>query len=73
MIEIIKSRELQQATNIQPFYRKGQVLKILQGPFAGFDSIYCGMDDQKRVIVLFEFMKKITSTSFSISEIALSS
>lgn len=71
LIEILKSREFQHTTNIQPLYRKGQVLKIIQGPFAGFESIYCGMDDQMRVIVLFEFMKKTTSKSFNFEEISL--
>lgn len=71
LIEVIKSREFDGVTNIKPLFTKGQSLRMLRGPFAGFDSVYQGMDDQMRVIVLFEFMKKITRASFEVSDLVL--
>lgn len=58
LVEIIKFREFQEQSKICPLYKKGQILKILKGPFAGFESIYQGMDAEMRVITLFEFMRK---------------
>ena len=58
LINLIRARELQDDSNIEPLFRSGESLKVLCGPFAGFESIYQGMDPQMRVIVLLEFMNK---------------
>jgi transcriptional antiterminator RfaH len=70
LIEVMKSREFDGATNIEPLFTKGQSLKVLRGPFAGFESVYQGMDEQMRVIVLFEFMKKTARVFLHIDEVS---
>ncbi len=71
LIEIIKFKEDQYRVNVEPLYKPGQILKILNGPFNGFESIYQGMDDQMRVLVLFEFMKKSTTVSLELDKVSL--
>ncbi len=71
LIEIIRFKENQYQVNVEPIYKPGQILKILNGPFKGFDSIYQEMDDQMRVIVLFEFMKKSTTIPLELDKVSL--
>jgi len=71
LIEIIRFKETQYEVNVEPLYKPGQILKILNGPFKGFESIYQGMDDQMRVIVLFEFMTKSTTLSLDLDRVRL--
>ncbi len=58
LVKHIYSREHLSDSKIEPLYQKGQTLKIVDGPFSGFESIYQGMDPEMRVIVLIEFMTK---------------
>ncbi len=58
LVKHIYSREHLSDSKIEPLYLKGQTLKIVNGPFSGFDSVYQGMDPEMRVIVLIEFMTK---------------
>lgn len=58
LIELMRVRELECESRVEPLYKTGQKIKIFKGIFAGFESIYQGMDPQMRVIVLLEFMSK---------------
>lgn len=58
LIELMRVRELECESRVEPLYKTGQKIKIFKGVFAGFESIYQGMDPQMRVIVLLEFMSK---------------
>jgi transcriptional antiterminator RfaH len=58
LVQNIYSREHQSETYVQPLFRTGEILKIVNGPFAGFESIYQGMAAEKRVMILLEFMRK---------------
>ena len=71
LIEIIKFKESQYQLNVETLYKPGQILKILNGPFKGFESVYQGMDPQMRVIVLFEFMNKSTTISLELDRVSL--
>ncbi len=71
LIEIIRFKENRHQANIEPLFKQGEILKILNGPFKGFESIYQGMDDQMRVIVLFEFMNKSTTISIELDSVSL--
>jgi transcriptional antiterminator RfaH len=69
LIEHMYSREHFSEPKIQPLYRRGQTLKIVDGPFSGFDSIYHGMDPEMRVMVLIEFMSKPLILRFELNQI----
>jgi transcriptional antiterminator RfaH len=69
LVEIIKAREFQEESKIEPLFKKGQNFKILEGPFACFDSIYQGMDAEMRIIVLLEFMKKPVITHLNLNNV----
>ncbi len=58
LVEYIYSKEHLSESKIEPLYQSGQKLKIVDGPFSGFESIYQGMDPEMRVMVLIEFMTK---------------
>ncbi len=58
LVEHIYSKEHLSESKIEPLYHSGQKLKIVDGPFSGFDSIYQGMDSEMRVMVLLEFMAR---------------
>ncbi len=58
LVEIIRAREFQKESQVEALYKNGQNLRVLEGPFAGFESIYQGMDEEMRVIVLLDFMRK---------------
>lgn len=58
LVKHIYAREHLSDSKIKPLYQKGQTLKIVDGPFSGFESIYQGMDPEMRVMVLIEFMRK---------------
>lgn len=40
-------------------FARGQRVRILAGPFAGFEAIFDEADDRKRTIILIEFLGKI--------------
>lgn len=71
LIDVIKFREKQYEANIEPLYKPGQILRILNGPFKGFDCIYKGMNGQMRVIVLFEFMQKSATATLELDKVSL--
>jgi transcriptional antiterminator RfaH len=71
LIGVIKFTENQYEANVEPLYKPGQILRILSGPFKGFESIYKGMDAQMRVVVLFEFMQKSTTITFELDKVSL--
>ncbi len=71
LIEVIKFKENQHQVHIEPLYKPGQILKILNGPFKDFEAIYQGMNDQMRVIVLLEFMNKSTTASLELDRVSL--
>ncbi len=58
LVKHIFTREHLSDSKIKPLYEKGQTLKIVDGPFSGFESTYQGIDPQMRVMVLIEFMTK---------------
>lgn len=71
LIQHIYSREHLFESEVQPLYQQGQSLKIINGPFSGFDSIYQGMDSEMRVLVLLEFMRKPLLLKFKLDQIKL--
>lgn len=71
LIEIIRFKENQYQVAIEPLYKPGQILKVLNGPFKGFESIYQGMDNQMRVIVMLEFIKKGATVSLGLDSVSL--
>lgn len=71
LIQHIYSREHLFESKVQPLYQQGQSLKIINGPFSGFDSIYQGMDSEMRVMVLLEFMRKTLLLKFKLDQIKL--
>lgn len=58
LIDLMRAHELRDEAKIESLFKPGDSLKILSGPFLGFESIYQGMDPEMRVIVLLEFMNK---------------
>lgn len=58
LINLMLAREIEDTSKIRPLYKPGQSVKILSGPFLGFESVYRGMDPQMRVIVLLDLMNK---------------
>ncbi len=58
LIKHIYAREFLSSPQVQPLYQKGQSMKIIQGPFSGFDCIYQETNAEMRVLVLLEFMRK---------------
>ncbi len=73
LVRHIYSREHLSESEVQPLYQQGQSLKIIKGPFSGFDSIYQGMDSEMRVIVLLEFMRKPLFMKFKLDQLKLGS
>lgn len=71
LVQHIYSRERLTESKIQLLYKKGQTLKIVKGPFAGFDSLYQGMDGEMRVMVLLDFMRKPLSIKLQLDQIKL--
>jgi transcriptional antiterminator RfaH len=71
LVEIIKAREFQEESQVEPLFKKGQNLKILEGPFAGFDSIYQGADAEMRIIVLLEFMRKPVIAHLNLNNVSI--
>jgi len=72
LIKHIYSREHFSESDVQPLYQQGQSLKIIKGPFSGFDSIYQGVDSEMRVMVLLEFMRKPLSLKLELDQLKLS-
>lgn len=73
LVQYIYSREHLSESKAQPLYQQGQSLKIIKGPFSGFDSIYQGMDSEMRVIVLLEFMRKPLFMKFELDQLKFGS
>lgn len=73
LVEHIYSREHLSESEIQPLFQQGQSLKIIKGPFSGFDSIYQGMDSEMRVMVLLEFMRKPLFIKLQLDQLKLGS
>lgn len=71
LIEYIYSKEYSFDLKIEPLYQQGQSLKIINGPFSGFDSIYQGMSSDMRVMVLLEFMRKSLLLKLKVDQIKL--
>ncbi len=73
LVQYIYSREHLAESKVQSLYQQGQSLKIIKGPFSGFDSIYQGMDSEMRVIVLLEFMRKPLFMKLELDQLKLGS
>jgi transcriptional antiterminator RfaH len=71
LVEIIRAREHQEESGVKALFKKGQNLKILKGPFVGFESIYQDMDADMRVIVLLDFMRKQVAACFELRDVSL--
>ncbi len=69
LVEHIYSKEHSSKSKIEPLYQSGQKLKIVDGPFSGFESIYQGIGPEMRVIVLLEFMRRPLLLSFELDKI----
>jgi transcriptional antiterminator RfaH len=69
LIELIRAREFECKSSVEPLYKTGQTIKILTGVFAGFESLYQGMDPQMRVVVLLEFMNKSLEVKLKLDQI----
>jgi transcription antitermination factor NusG len=48
LVEQIYSEEYLSGSNIQPLYQKGETLRIVEGVFSGFESVYQEMDGEKQ-------------------------
>lgn len=71
LVQHIYSREHLSDSEVQTLYQQGQSLKIIKGPFSGFDSIYHGMDSEMRIIVLLEFMRKPLFAKLELDQLKL--
>ncbi len=71
LVQHIYSREHLSKSEVQSLYQQGQSLKIIKGPFSGFDSIYQGLDSEMRVIVLLEFIRKPLSIKLEVDQLDL--
>ena len=69
LINLMCARESESDSKVKPLYKSGQSIKILSGPFLGFESIYQGMDSQMRVIVLLEFMNKSFQAKLKLNQV----
>lgn len=69
LLDVIRRKERQEESKIEPLFKKGQSLNILQGPFVGFESIYQGMDAEMRIIVLLDFMRKPVTAHLDIRHV----
>ncbi len=69
LIELIRAREFECESSVEPLYKTGQTVKILTGAFADFESLYQGMDPQMRVVVLLEFMNKSLEVKLELDQI----
>lgn len=71
VIKLLRFKEEQYASNIEPLFKVGETLRILSGPFKNLESIYQGMSGEERVIVLLEFMKKNTLITLDLDKVRL--
>lgn len=56
LIQSLKARE--QNTPIQPPFKKGDAVQILDGPFKELDAIFYTADSEHRVIILMDFLTR---------------
>ncbi len=73
LVQYIYSKEILSESCVQQLYQRGQSLKIINGPFSGFDSIYQAMDSEMRVMVLLEFMRKPLFIKLQLDQLKLGS
>jgi transcriptional antiterminator RfaH len=73
LVQYIYIRENLSESEVQPLFQQGQSLKIINGPFSGFDSIYQGMDSEMRVMVLLEFMQNPLQIKLELNQLKLGS
>jgi transcriptional antiterminator RfaH len=71
LVRHIYSREHLSESKVKPLYQQGQSLKVTNGPFSGFDSIYQSMDSEMRILVLLEFMRKPLLIKLELDQIKL--
>jgi transcriptional antiterminator RfaH len=69
LIHLMRTHEIESKCNIKELFTLGQSIKILSGPFLGFESIYQGMDPQMRVIVLLDFMSISFEAKFKLDQV----
>ena len=56
LIQSLKARE--RDTTIQPHFKKGDTVQILDGPFKDLDAIFYTADSEHRVIILMDFLTR---------------
>jgi transcriptional antiterminator RfaH len=66
LIAVLKAREADASENEpEPLFRKGDRLRVSEGPFAGIEGIYQMTDGEQRVMVLIELLSKPVALSLS--------
>jgi transcriptional antiterminator RfaH len=66
LIALLKTREAGARENgPEPLFRKGERLRVSEGPFAGIEGIYQMTDGKQRVMVLIELLSKPVALSLS--------
>ena len=57
-VEALRDRLGQGEASVEPLYRSGQPVKIVDGPFAGLEAIFKENDGAARVVVLLNFLQQ---------------
>jgi transcriptional antiterminator RfaH len=63
LIALLKAREAGAEDGPEPLFRKGERLRVSEGPFAGIEGIYQMTDGEQRVMVLIDFLNKPVALS----------
>jgi transcriptional antiterminator RfaH len=71
IFQYLYSREHIFISKAQSLYQQGEGVKITNGLFSGFDSIYQSMDSEMRVLVLLEFMKRPLLMKLELNQVKL--
>lgn len=58
LVKILKNFENSKAGAVDKFYNAGDVLRIIEGPFAGLSAIYQIADGERRAMVLIELLHR---------------
>lgn len=58
------------ANKIEEQFKSGDLVKITEGPFRGFDAIFKTYDGEKRAILLLNLLAKMTEAKFSLGLIS---
>lgn len=63
LIETMREREQDGLVRVSvPAFKKGQKLRVTNGPFADLEGLFDNLDDQERVVLLLDFMGRAVRT-----------